>query len=237
VKLVILANTNGVGPGNGDEVKVTQAKQAKAPMTLNEALGYLYNALLRSDRNVRTIRRLTASLRRTACPPGSTPRLVELCKLARERRGRGSEMIEQAAWVTLVRLAELEALPFVAETLRLTPQRDRFVNRRRRLALATLVEIQEKHRDSHSLEVLDAALTSSSPIIRAVAPQLLSEIYLETGYAMPRAVIDRLVDRMENDSLPQVQFAAARALFAHGLVDEDTVWDLIMCWEDSSERE
>ena len=49
---------------------------------------------------------------------------------------------------------------------------------------------------------------------------------------MPRAVINRPVDRMENDPLPQVQFAATRALFDHGPVDEDKVWGLAMCWED-----
>lgn len=52
---------------------------------------------------------------------------------------------------------------------------------------------------------------------------LLAEIYTETGYPMPTAVIDRLFELMETDPLPPVRFAAARALCDHGLVSERKV--------------
>ena len=133
--------------------------------------------------------------------------------------------------MALQRLADPETLSFLAETLRLTPRRDRFVNKRRRLAVATLVQIHIEHQDDRALAVVDELLTNPSPIIRSTAPRLLAEIYTETGYPMPTAVIARLFELMETDPLPPVRFAVARALFDHGLVSERKVWAWVEAFE------
>ncbi len=213
------------------ESPTRKREQTLDTASLDDALDYLRAALLQTERDIPRIRRLAAALRNTPCPPGSTSRLVDLCRIARRERGRGSEIVEEAVWMALQRLADPETLSFLAETLRLTPRRDRFVNKRRRLAVATLVQIHIEHQDDRALAVVDELLTNPSPIIRSTAPRLLAEIYTETGYPMPTAVIDRLFELMETDPLPPVRFAAARALCDHGLVSERKVWAWVEAFE------
>ncbi len=180
-----------------------------------------------SKRDADKIGVLARSLRwHTSFDDDDRAALLPLGQLAQQKKGAGCWEVERVVLEILCEQAQVEQVAFLVETFRRkTP--GKHSNDRRRLTLQALSGVAARLGNEEALLVLEEGLVHHKKDTRGWTIGFILDSYGYLNRPLPQSVIDRLHDLKENDISTDVRVEAVMALAGAGLVDQNSVNEVI----------